>query len=500
MLPEWQSFIMPVATVRERKRTNNKKKKDSRYVNNNNINSRLNSSSPTPKTSTGHGNSDASYNKPAELSIEVVDAAVLASEVETLDIIINCLCCYLNGKYLFRLIWRWSTILHRLCLFLLIWRIIGGLWLIGIIIWETIFYATVYYCTKEIIFFEAFTGFVCQEITVPTNNGNINDNKSIIITSRYLRLSCIFYLIGLSTAFVIFFMTEDDLSVFMVEWFICCAFFTFISLIFILLRKNERVDGNLVVFRSLELLFCYSLFPYYVWIGLIVLDLLILLVINKYYNNKSRSRIDLIYSFWRLCLPFYKGSSKFKHVLFEFQVMYPIIYFVNLLFFGITHTTHSDSYVSFLNNSDIFIIYCLISLVGIFSIILPIWTYSLLFGSKIINSSVSNDRTLESLSKSGDVLAIIEFIEFGAQNTITLKTTKNCIEQAVNTHNFEKNIFPFMSFLQQYQLMRYLFYNYKIRVNRRAQNLLLEHVSKHSKLFKFRFKRQDWLLHDIIFR
>lgn len=52
----------------------------------------------------------------------------------------------------------------------------GHTWLIGIIIWEMTFYSSIYYITKEMVFFEACTGFVCQSMSLDITPTSTHDH------------------------------------------------------------------------------------------------------------------------------------------------------------------------------------------------------------------------------------------------------------------------------------------------------------------------------------
>ena len=73
---------------------------------------------------------------------------------------------FVSVNYAHGLIWGLFIILHRLLLWFLIWRIIGGIWLIACILYQLTFYSIICYITKEHIFLENIMGSVLQWVEI----------------------------------------------------------------------------------------------------------------------------------------------------------------------------------------------------------------------------------------------------------------------------------------------------------------------------------------------
>ena len=503
----------------------------------------------------------------------------------------NCCCgsspVVLNGKYFTRILWRLCTVLHRLCLFLLIWRIIGGEWLIGIWIWEFIFYFCIYYFTNESVFLEAIMAFVLRHISLDHNKKfeyfailwTRFDSKLLFYNQIF---GTIIYSFILSALFGLSAMTGDinccngmDVSYFVIEWFIivvilCCL--PYVSVALWCQKSNKAACFVFFLFFFLRILIFFIscvLFNYYVYFGLMFVDLIVI-----YYNSIKQSgfyfdKTTLDYfvaGYLTVCSPAWMGGNKKPktntnkdsnhddhdnnnnnkirdYILFSFQSVYSCFYFVCVLFFLFYSkhvnimfvNTYDDTIYYFLNDSkgdtDSMIV-TLISLVGILSIILPIWTYYLLMKSKLVNNNMSNNRDLYTMSASGDIVGIIEFREFGNGIKMTKVNNHNSrsnsirssprvppkdnhnnnnpnnnkmeggysvsintrmgqyVSRALNSDNFKSNIFPSMPFLKQYQLMRYLFDTYGVRLDSNSQQKLIQRitVSHRIRMFIYKFK------------
>ena len=161
--------------------------------------------------------------------------------------------------------------------------------------------------------------------------------------------------------------------------------------------------------------------------------------------------------------------------------------------------TYDDTIQFLLTDGEIdIVIICLLSFAGILTIFLPLWTHQLLVNEKVINNNVSNDRTLSAMSASGDILGIIEFVEFASLSNVAARLY---VTKTIETINFKDNIFPFMPLLQQYQLMKYLYQEYGLQLSSEFQNRLIVDVitdPKKRKRFKYKFKDDDQSLEAFI--
>ena len=75
----------------------------------------------------------------------------------------------LNIRFVIRVIWRFMDVSNRLCLWFLIWRIIGGQWLLTFLFYETIYYLLLFWRTKNAVYLEGIMGYICETIKFTTD-------------------------------------------------------------------------------------------------------------------------------------------------------------------------------------------------------------------------------------------------------------------------------------------------------------------------------------------
>lgn len=121
-------------------------------------------------------------------------------------------------------------------------------------------------------------------------------------------------------------------------------------------------------------------------------------------------------------------------------------------------------------------------LVGISVVVLPYWTFQLMFTKEIVNDGATNKRDSNTLAKSGDIYGIIEMSEFG--NAVSKDEMKVYFLQTIENSNFRIAIFPHLSFLQQFQIMEYLYKNHSIQV--KLDTMLMEKFQKRDKQYKYK--------------
>ena len=113
----------------------------------------------------------------------------------------NLICCSFNIKYyIHRIVWRLLIIIHRLILWVLIWRIIGGFWLICCILFEFTFYGIIYFFTRQTVFFESIMGYVLQGIDFIQEYKDLKEIDDPFL-NWYMTLSTIVYSIILCVLF-----------------------------------------------------------------------------------------------------------------------------------------------------------------------------------------------------------------------------------------------------------------------------------------------------------
>ena len=439
----------------------------------------------------------------------------------------------INTKYWNRTLWRLSTILYRFILFLLIWRIIGGVWLIGILIWEVFAYFTIYCVTGEIVFFEALMGYVLQN-TKFKNGSIVNTMKNGLCQSLrcYQLIALIVYGIGLFAVCIISFVSNnccdsmDIPSLIAIVVVFCASYCTCVCYLCYADSdcRGGFIDYTITTTRCLFplcrilLLFVYCiLFNYYISMILILIDVVVIVYFSVKYGEsfsffENVSCGFLAFGSLSLVLNYDGDHTKFEDhndfLLFVFHFVYSFVYFIFVVFFMFVNNSSNPIDMLFVNKYDDTIKYfindglviLMISFVGVSSILLPIWTYHLINKSNIINKAVSANRTFNALSESGDILGLLEFIQFGGIKFLRSShghtngmNLKQYLVKAIESDNFQSNIFDSMNFLQQYQLMRYLFDECDgITITTNLQQQLIQKIGKNRKVTKeFMFKFDD---------
>ena len=115
-------------------------------------------------------------------------------------------CCSFNIEYyIHRIIWRLFVILHRLILWVLIWRIIGGFWLICCISYEFAYYTVIYFFTRKNVFFESIMGYVLQHMKFIDKYKSLEYTRApgqwfyaylILTTTVYSIILCILFILS----------------------------------------------------------------------------------------------------------------------------------------------------------------------------------------------------------------------------------------------------------------------------------------------------------------
>ena len=141
----------------------------------------------------------------------------------------------------------------------------------------------------------------------------------------------------------------------------------------------------------------------------------------------------------------------------------------------------------------------------VFSLVLPFWTYCLVSTKSILHYAASNERTLSSMSKSGDIYGICEIIEFAGiihnkQIDIDFNNElREYLEKCVETYEFKKAVFILSNFLEQYQIVKYVNDNYDVKITFKShsiKNALRKQIN--SKEFSYQFKNNNPLLNSYV--
>ena len=427
-------------------------------------------------------------------------------------------CCSLNIKYyIHRIIWRIFTIMHRLILWTLIWRIIGGFWFIGCILFEFAFYAMIYFFTCKNVFFESIMGHVLQNIKFAEKSKKYAElkerDKSFLCI--YICLRTAIYSIALCILFVLselntfYCCVGMNISSFFIE-FVIFAIFCFSCCVCFALKKH--VDAIEQVFLILCSIHCYIMFilvlfffNYYAFICLIF-DFIVLSI----YTVKKDETHPL---FIRLCV-YICAPVGINCAMLSFRFIADVCYCLCLVFFTFYSSNinilfvndyNETVYYLFWNDNDddtAVILFIVLLSCCVLSFVLPLWTYYLVYYKKIINGRASNERKLSSMSSSGDIYGICEIIEFAGINYSTTTQEqqhdelRKYLQECIRTDNFRYTIFASLKFFQQYQIMKYLSDTYNVTIDFFESVPMTNALKKHvdSKEFSYQFKNNNQLL------
>ena len=438
--------------------------------------------------------------------------------------------CSLNAKhFIHRIIWRLFIILHRLILWMLIWRIIGGVWFISCILYEFTFYAIIYFFTSKNVFFESIMGYILQDVTFIEQYERLKQVKTLFLY-RYMILSTVLYSIVLC---VLFALSESNgfdccigmnLSSFFIEWFVVFGIFCLLCFAFSAEEKfhwigSLRIDGQTVlqnlftwlyIYRHIVFVLFLFLFNYYLFISLIFVDLIFL----SFYTVRIDKYKDVTYEYFlrlwiELCAPV-TFLVEVKRSIFLFHCITNVVYCLVLLFFTFYSLSLDISFVNDYNDTIYFIFFnddstraifiFLLSFCCVLSVVIPFWTHYLVFKNEIINRSATNERKLSSMSSSGDIYGICEMIEFagikdGKYVKYNSNVLKRYLKECVETDNFKYTVFTSLNFFQQYQIMKYLTDNYNIKIAFKSNTMKNELKKQiNSKEFLYQFQNNRSLL------
>ena len=371
---------------------------------------------------------------------------------------------WINTRYINRVLWRIVNVSSRMCLWFLIWRIIGGSWLLGFLSFEFLFYACVCYLTKQVIYFEGFMGFIIQHIELHQSKDEHPDYDDIAKRLFWYDIISWICLIGFSLVLFIVALTSNNYNSgvinnlsywqsFMAVWIVtsslfCC--YCFLG-IFVLL-SDDCVLGlkyyiYITFFGWIIRLFVYFLLNiafinYYIALWLVGIDLLVIIILSQWHE----SCIWSLNSFAIYFVHRYVSVDFDSNVLFGFQQCYSLNYYLFVVmycFFGNSiYTSFTNDYnttiSNLLNNSPI--VQSLLIYVGVCVVIVPIWTFKLLYIDQMVNEQVKDDRTLEQLSESGDIFGVMEMSSFG--DKVADSEMRGYARRIVNTANFANSVFP----------------------------------------------------------
>lgn len=307
----------------------------------------------------------------------------------------------LNTSFINRIAWRMVNVVSRVCTWFLIWRLIGGAWLVSLILFEFFYYSIIAFLTKQFIFFEAFMGFILFKIIfvddaveLLLNNHSCKWNDFLWV---YQTLTGIIYLMGLTVLFCISSNSTHistglsfsmDIEEFAVIWYItvglllfCCILIcTFQGLSIIIIAHTQQWISSIISLgRTIAYLMICIMFTYYIFALLIAIDAMIIILRQLYLFNSATGMlkgmvVDFVLLFspsWMFAQAVSEVPDVHSYLLYGFQHFYSFMYFLLLIFFGlhgndlnISYVVDYDSTTRILIKQGDFVSYTLISLLA----------------------------------------------------------------------------------------------------------------------------------------
>ena len=436
-------------------------------------------------------------------------------------------CCSLNMRYyIHRIIWRIFSIMHRLILWMLTWRIIGGFWFIGCVLFEFTFYSAIYFFTAKNIFFQSVMGYVLQNVHFKKKYEEYEKlkKKEVLFLYHYILSSTTIYSTILCALFVLSQLDVFDCCIgtslssssFFINLFVVFGIFCLCCTL--LAMKKRRLFILFCIYRHIVFMLILFLFDCYVFACIISIDLMVL----SLYTLQKQEKYPFFVRLWiQVCSPI--GPYKIQYVILFFHSIIDVYYCLCLIFFAFyssqinilfINNYNETIYYLFWNSNDTttaMIIIVLLSFCCVLSVVLPLWTYYLLEHKRMMNSRASNERKYSKMILSGDIMGFLEMVAFNGQNyrfhtknidddNITgyekHQSTRILLQHCVESSNFRTTVFASLNFFQQYQIMKYLSTQYNVTIpfaaSSEMQHVLKQHIC--SKEFAYQFKNNNELL------
>lgn len=385
----------------------------------------------------------------------------------------------LSIGYVLRILWRVLDVTSRLFCWLVMWRIVGGTWVLSFVIFEIFYYFMIYHITHHLIVFEAITCFVVEFSHIPqyTKFWEFYDDYSPHNTVAQL-ISCALYVIFVSTVFAVSLSTNSiddsftlhlfDTSAFAIHWFVILSVFVamylgpyIIPFVYktIILRNGCQIIHYSWFNATLLILMKYTcvflVFSLTGWIGIscaVFVDLIIYLsfifCINSKDSEEYKNPLHLLATLFLWIFPLnviYNSSSAFSdtgilfNLTFWFRVIMSYLYNIILVFFffydnwnGLYANSFENTRQYFVNDN---IMLGLVIYVEILGVLLPFLTFGII-SSQMITQTGTTDRGLDKIVQSGDIYGLIDLMEFGvAPENTNVAIDVNDMAVNVNTVN-----------------------------------------------------------------
>ena len=302
------------------------------------------------------------------------------------------------GKFhKYHMIWRIINVSSRLLLFFSIWKIIGPVWFIAIVMFEFCYYLLIYSLTENVVFLESMIGYTIHS----TDEADLKDVFDQVL--MYNGGSAVVYSIGLCVLFGISSLINCcdgmDLSYFVIEWFVGAGVFCCLPCIATCIMKvghwsNDRVIQTVLItvlcFRSVIYFLTCVIFNYFGVCILIGVDLMVFYGLIAYHEEeylpwkKQFREYFVAYYITSICNFIGNILDEFRpglYLLFSFQHLYSFLYTLFLVFFCIYDVNVSFingyNYIHSVMKSNGYLMVYLMGYVGLCIAVLPFWTHYL---------------------------------------------------------------------------------------------------------------------------
>ena len=415
--------------------------------------------------------------------------------------------------WVIRIIWRFMDISSRLCVWFLIWRVVGAAWFVSFLLFEFIFYLALYILTKEFILLQCITGFVCRVLFIDL----VNDEKFMNHRDMYdlFFALCIYQVFTLSLAIVVITILLSLWSLFLIEWIIivCVGCIPPILMWLFSLFCCDGVWSNLPQYsvflltmtRFVVYLVIIVLFGYIPFFTFVFLDVVVLYSIFRFLDAKESKISELNHNIVHLLKLYIVSISKlmlltkqsingdnsnflhgFQYFMFIFYniTLYLFIFLdVNVLF---VNDYQTQRYIMINNKLEFNIVLYFLIYVTCCAIIMPIFTYILQYELTMVNLYSTNDRSFPALAETGDVLGLIEISHFG--KNVESKVLKKYLQTAIFKDNFIGNLYHQIPLVDMLHIMQYLKQHYDLRLSLLSQMSFVHQIQEKQKQWKLFIK------------
>ena len=413
-------------------------------------------------------------------------------------------CPFFNEWFVLRLIWRFMDVTSRLCLWFLIWRIMGGAWVIIIIFFELFYYSLLTLLTNNLIALEGFMGAIIEYTIINPSTETLQQCLETIDNNEYVDKVIIGHNLTTAAIFeiviIVFLTISDGESELLMQCIIMTSIISVIVPLVTFIFLNiivgiDRIQILLIYDMCLFLTRAYGMFMItlifgYMYLGVIILiDIIFVIGLTfKIHDDNFFSVAIIILFVSTMPLKFtfnYKVFNDLFSYTFGFQSFMSLLYYLILLYFTLTNTNitlvNNDTTREIFKNDSI--IAFLLVYVGICVVLLPPLTYWLVHVKRMINESGTSNLTLKKITKSGNIIALFEMLEFGIG--VDKHDASNMLQNIINQKSFIDKFFPTQAFLTQCQIMDHLSANYSLKISPESQKSFVNNFNLKHANFKF---------------